>query len=89
MVTFSRDKRFFWIPALSFLSLGQSHQTPNKIVSTVSGAPTLKYAQNPMVTPCALARCATIRLANDPTSVKLPASVEAMATTSHARWGSC
>jgi hypothetical protein len=40
-----------------------------------------------MTTPSARARCATIRLATDPTRVKLPASVEAIATT-RARCGS-
>jgi hypothetical protein len=41
-----------------------------------------------MATPSSRARCATMRLATDPTKVKLPASVEAIATTSHARCGS-
>src|ERR1700724_1504115 len=41
-----------------------------------------------MTTPSARARCTAMRLATDPTRVKLPASVEAMATTSHARCGS-
>src|SRR5262245_11548691 len=55
----------------------------------VSGAPTLKYAQKLKSTPRTFARWATMRLAIEPTSVKFPASVEAIATTSQARWGSC
>ena len=40
-------------------------------------------------TPRAFARCATMRLATEPTKVKLPASVALIATTSQARCGSC
>jgi hypothetical protein len=42
-----------------------------------------------MATPYRCARWATIRLATDPTRVRLPAKVEPMATTSQARCGSC
>src|SRR5215467_10001036 len=69
--------------------LPQSHSRPKAMVRTVSGAPTLKYGQKLKSTPRAFARWATMRLAIEPTSVKFPASVEAIATTSQARWGSC
>ena len=54
------------------------------MVSTVSGAPTLKYSPKPIDTPRDRALCTTIRFAIEPSTVKLPASVDAIATTSHA-----
>src|SRR5439155_2333292 len=66
----------------------QSHHTPMRIVNRVNGAPTVKYCQKPISTPCARACSTTIRLAIEPSTVKLPASVAAMATTSQARCGS-
>jgi hypothetical protein len=50
----------------------------------VSGAPTLKWSQKLISTPEAAAFCTTIRLAIEPSTVKLPARVEAIAITSHA-----
>src|SRR5262249_36556403 len=58
------------------VQLLQSHSRPKAMVRTVSGAPTLKYAQKLKSTPRAFARWATMRLAIEPTSVKFPASVE-------------
>src|SRR4030081_3747596 len=65
-----------------------SHKTPMRRVSTVSGAPTFAYSQKPIVTPRARATCTTMRLATDPTRVRLPARVDDMATVSQTRCGS-
>lgn len=53
------------------------------VVSTVSGAPIWKCSQNEIVTPCACARCKTMRLATDPSTVRLPAKVDAMVMVSY------
>src|SRR6476469_4139970 len=65
-----------------------SHQTPIATVATVMGTPTFAYSQNPTITPRRLAPSTTIRFAIDPTMVRLPASVLAIASASHARRGS-
>jgi hypothetical protein len=44
---------------------------------TVSGAPTLKWSQKLITTPETATLCTTIRLAIEPSTVKLPARVEA------------
>src|SRR5439155_22144402 len=61
-----------------------SQSVPMAIVSTVNGAPTTKYSQKPIRTPRAAALCTTIRLAIEPKTVKLPASVDDIASTSQA-----
>src|SRR5271170_2306218 len=66
----------------------QSRHSPTRIVKTVTGAPTRKYCQNPIITPRRAARWTTIRLATEPRIVRLPANVAAIAATSHARRGS-
>jgi hypothetical protein len=53
-------------------------QSPTTIVKTVSGKPTLKYSQNEMETRL-LDFCNTIKLATDPSTVRFPAKVEAIA----------
>ena len=57
------------------------------MVAAVSGAPTLKYSQNEICT-CGRARWTTIRFATEPSTVRFPASVEAIARISHACVGS-
>src|SRR5271169_3337776 len=64
-----------------------SQTTPTAMVSTVSGAPTLRYSQKPIGASWR-ARWITIRFATEPRMVKLPASVVAMASVSHDRVGS-
>jgi ABC-type Fe3+-siderophore transport system permease subunit len=61
-----------------------SQSVPMVMVTAVSGAPTLKYSQKLIDTPRDAAFCTTIRFAIEPRTVKLPASVEAIATTSQA-----
>src|SRR5215469_5834396 len=58
------------------------------MVITVTGAPIRRYGQKPTVTRAARARSTTIRLAIEPRMVKLPARVDAIASTSQALCGS-
>lgn len=55
---------------------------PARRVIGVSGSPTLKKAPKPSGVPAARVCSTTMRLATDPSSVKFPASVELIATTS-------
>src|SRR5262249_52163285 len=69
----------------------QSHASksqPKNNVTRVTGPPTLQYSTNPISTRAARAASTTIRFATLPRIVKLPARVEAIASTSHARRGS-
>src|SRR5215468_5582644 len=69
----------------------QSHEStsqPRNRVTRVTGTPTLQYSTNPISTRAARAASTTIRFATLPRIVKLPARVEAIASTSHARRGS-
>ena len=61
-----------------------SHSVPSVKVTIVSGPPTLKYAQGLIATPRAAAFSTTIKLATDPSTMKFPASVDAIAMTSQA-----
>jgi hypothetical protein len=61
-----------------------SHSVPSVKVMIVSGPPTLKYAQALIATPRAAAFSTTIKLATDPSTMKFPASVDAIAMTSQA-----
>src|SRR5262249_23748828 len=73
------------------LARTQSHASisqPRNKVASVTGTPTLQYSTNPISTRAARAASTTIRFATLPRIVKLPANVEAMASTSHARRGS-
>src|SRR4029079_10296759 len=60
---------------------------PHAIVSAATGAPTRKYSTNPMCSPRASARSATMRFAIEPSSVRLPANVELIAITSQVNVG--
>src|SRR5262249_16258702 len=69
----------------------QSHASksqPKNNVTRVTGTPTLQSSPNPISTRAARAASTTIRFATLPRIVKLPARVEAIASTSHARRGS-
>ena len=57
-------------------------------MTSVSGTPTRQYSANPMRTPELRAASTTMRLATEPRIVKFPDSVDAIATSSHARVGS-
>ncbi|PYP33156.1 MAG: hypothetical protein DMD47_02240 [Gemmatimonadetes bacterium] len=61
---------------------------PQARVNSVTGTPTRAYSQKPMRTPRVSARSATIRFAMEPIKSRLPANVELIATTRHARCGS-
>src|SRR2546430_8803148 len=61
---------------------------PRSSVTSVSGTPTRQYSANPMRTPELRAASTTMRLATEPRIVKFPDSVDAIATSSHARVGS-
>src|ERR1035441_10022942 len=63
-----------------------SHAHPTISVITVIGSPTRKYSQNPIFT-SGLALSTTMMFATLPVIVRFPASVEAIASTSHAVCG--
>ena len=69
------------------IPLYRNNSTPMAIVTIVSGNPTLKYSQKDMEA-YRRAFWTTIRFAMDPSTVRFPARVEAIARTSHARLGS-
>src|SRR5262245_66359697 len=72
-------------------SSSQNHASisqPRNKVASVTGTPTLQYSTNPISTRAARAASTTIRFATLPRIVKLPARVDAIASTSHARRGS-
>src|SRR5438034_1299573 len=50
----------------------------------VRGTPTLQYSQNEIATPSRRALSTTIRLATEPSMVRLPANVLDIASASHA-----
>src|SRR6185369_5501949 len=62
-------------------------QIPTASDATVSGTPALAYSQNDIST-SRRARSITIRFATDPTTVRFPASVDDIASVSHACAGS-
>jgi len=66
----------------------QSHHSPRASVISVSGAAMRKDSQNPIVTPRDAACRTTIKLATEPSTVRLAAKVEAIATTAQLRCGS-
>ena len=70
----------------AILARQQQHSAPRG-VSSVTGTPTFMYSMKP-TGHCLRAASATIRLATEPTSVRLPASVEAIASARKARCGS-
>src|SRR5690606_7147413 len=57
-----------------------SHSAPSASVASVTGRPALRYVQKPSSMPRRLAPSATIRFATEATSVRLPASVLAIAS---------
>jgi adenosylcobinamide-phosphate synthase len=61
-----------------------SQPTPSSSVSSVIGTPTRQYSQNEIVTPSRRAVSTTMRLATDPSTVRLPARVLDIARASHA-----
>src|SRR5262249_61359838 len=61
---------------------------PNASVTSVIGTPTRAYSQNPIGTRSSRAASTTIRLATEPRIVRLPASVDAIASSIQARVGS-
>src|SRR5439155_21689558 len=61
-----------------------SQTMPRTRVRIVSGIPTLQYSQNETVTPSRAAFSTTIRLATEPSTVRLPANVLDIARASHA-----
>src|SRR5215469_5021363 len=65
--------------------LQPSHQAPSARVEIVIGMPARQYAQNDISMPAARARSATMRLATEPTGVRLPAKVALIAITSQMR----
>ena len=64
-----------------------NHNTPMTIVTKVSGAPTRAYSEKVIFIWCRTG-CSTMRFATDPSTVRLPARVEDMASVSQARLGS-
>jgi hypothetical protein len=57
---------------------------PRASVSSVSGTPTLQYSTNEIETPSRRAFSTTMRLATEPSTVRLPANVLDMANANHA-----
>src|SRR5262245_26013934 len=61
---------------------------PSTRVSTVTGTPTFAYSTKPISTPDERASSTTIRFATEPRIVRLPANVDAIASSSQPRDGS-
>src|SRR5579871_5821836 len=57
---------------------------PSARVKRVTGIPTLQYSQNEISTPSRRAFSTTMRLATEPSTVRLPANVLDIASASHA-----